>query len=340
MIDYLSNLVARELGKIEPVQPRLASRFEPPQAAHPGVERELREDARTPDAQETGDEFGTGMRAPADPSPGAPPNLTRAPRTPSRANATGEEPHAGNSFVVAPIRVQFVGRSPAAKDSTPGQLLETAPSSSSIRRTHDDSDDATVRSSDEVTGALARARSARADEAEAIQGSLVSTLRAPQSFAARPAEPPPVSMPGTASASASLKPSVEDRQAASLTSEQPTLVSAGHDDRPRQSSDAPRASRPSSHAETEAASSLRAHETAAAGGVFAQPRTTRSTETTANEQAASTETVEAAPVINVTIGRVEIRAVQTPAAPRKPGAAAPPMNLDDYLRSRAGGGVR
>ncbi len=49
--------------------------------------------------------------------------------------------------------------------------------------------------------------------------------------------------------------------------------------------------------------------------------------------AASVETV-----INVTIGRVEVRASQAPAAPvRKQSSAATTMSLDDYLQKRNGG---
>jgi hypothetical protein len=46
----------------------------------------------------------------------------------------------------------------------------------------------------------------------------------------------------------------------------------------------------------------------------------------------------AAPSINVTIGRVEVRATSpAPSAPARPPARAPITSLDDYLRKRAGG---
>jgi hypothetical protein len=45
------------------------------------------------------------------------------------------------------------------------------------------------------------------------------------------------------------------------------------------------------------------------------------------------------PTINVTIGRVEVRAIQSPAPAPKPARPAPPkLSLDDYLQKR--GGVR
>jgi hypothetical protein len=47
-----------------------------------------------------------------------------------------------------------------------------------------------------------------------------------------------------------------------------------------------------------------------------------------------------APTIHVTIGRVEVRAVQSQpvAAARQPRPAGPRLSLDEYLRQRAGGG--
>ncbi|HWS54785.1 MAG TPA: hypothetical protein VN228_11690, partial [Pyrinomonadaceae bacterium] len=49
---------------------------------------------------------------------------------------------------------------------------------------------------------------------------------------------------------------------------------------------------------------------------------------------------QAAPTVNVTIGRVEVRAVPAPPAPAARRAASPPhMSLEEYLRRRAGGGA-
>ncbi|HSE23353.1 MAG TPA: hypothetical protein VLB68_16920 [Pyrinomonadaceae bacterium] len=46
------------------------------------------------------------------------------------------------------------------------------------------------------------------------------------------------------------------------------------------------------------------------------------------------------PTIQVTIGRIEVRAVQTSQSPAKLRAATPVMNLDDYLMRRGQGGAR
>jgi hypothetical protein len=47
------------------------------------------------------------------------------------------------------------------------------------------------------------------------------------------------------------------------------------------------------------------------------------------------------PTVHVTIGRIEVRAVQSSQpSPAKPRATPPVMNLDDYLRRRSNGGAR
>jgi hypothetical protein len=49
---------------------------------------------------------------------------------------------------------------------------------------------------------------------------------------------------------------------------------------------------------------------------------------------------EPQPTVHVTIGRLEVRAVQTSQPAAKPRAAAPVMNLDDYLKRRSQGGAQ
>jgi hypothetical protein len=46
------------------------------------------------------------------------------------------------------------------------------------------------------------------------------------------------------------------------------------------------------------------------------------------------------PTIHVTIGRIEVRAVQSSQSPARSRAATPVMNLDDYLKRRSEGGAR
>lgn len=46
------------------------------------------------------------------------------------------------------------------------------------------------------------------------------------------------------------------------------------------------------------------------------------------------------PTVHVTIGRIEVRAVQASQSPARLRAAPPVMNLDDYLKFRGQGGAR
>jgi hypothetical protein len=49
---------------------------------------------------------------------------------------------------------------------------------------------------------------------------------------------------------------------------------------------------------------------------------------------------EPAPTIQVTIGRVEVRATPAPATSRKPATEPAVMSLEEYLRQRSAGGER
>jgi len=50
--------------------------------------------------------------------------------------------------------------------------------------------------------------------------------------------------------------------------------------------------------------------------------------------------IQPQPTIQVTIGRIEVRAVQSSQSPARSRAATPVMNLDDYLKRRGQGGAR
>jgi hypothetical protein len=50
--------------------------------------------------------------------------------------------------------------------------------------------------------------------------------------------------------------------------------------------------------------------------------------------------IQPQPTIHVTIGRIEVRAVQSSQPPARSRAATPVMNLDDYLKRRSQGGAR
>lgn len=57
----------------------------------------------------------------------------------------------------------------------------------------------------------------------------------------------------------------------------------------------------------------------------------------ASVPAPSAAAAPAQPVVEITIGRVELRAIVTPASPRAVPPTAPKLGLDEYLRQRTGG---
>jgi hypothetical protein len=56
------------------------------------------------------------------------------------------------------------------------------------------------------------------------------------------------------------------------------------------------------------------------------------------QQAPYTPPPPALPPVQVTIGRIEVRAVAAPAAAERKTRAAPRLSLEQYLRGRQGGG--
>lgn len=361
MIDYLSNLVARQLGKIETVHPRLASRFEPPTAVRPPDEQMSLGGAEAPGAPETGDEFGletlelteTMLDVPLRPlssprrttmsasteqddlPPTLPESSTRTQDMPSRANVVIEQPSAETRTVVEPVNAQTVSLSPAENLSPPGQILETArPLSTAqppLALTPPTSN------SDKVLDAPLHPPSEREGELQAGQAdSLMPIQAAPRIVSEQNVLPPPRRRRDGGRVSPAVGPS-EGEQSVPPPMPRPLAVRSRHADTLLQSSDTMTPLRVNP-VETPVARPARAPEPAA--NVIAQPRVTRSMEAKASAEAASNEAVEAAPVINVTIGRVEVRATHAPVTPRQQSGSDPLMSLDDYLRRRAGGGSR
>ena len=74
-----------------------------------------------------------------------------------------------------------------------------------------------------------------------------------------------------------------------------------------------------------------------ASPVTVQSRITPLTETGPERLPLRQTRAQPSPTIHVTIGRIEVRAVQQSQSPAKPRASQPVMNLDDYLRRRSQG---
>jgi hypothetical protein len=363
MIDYLSNLVARQLGKVESVHPRLASRFEPPAAARLPGERRSLGDAEAPDALEPSNEFGfetleliepvldvsprplssprrTTISASTerdDLQPTLPESSTRNSDTPSRASAVVEQPSAETRTVVEPINVQTVGHAPAENLPPPERIPETARPLSTAQQPPTPATPAS--NSDKVLDAPLPARSERQDDLQDGQDdSLMPIQAAPRIVSEQNVLPPLRRRRDGVRASPAIEPREDEQSAPPTMPTLPPAVHSRHADSPLQSSDATPPLRVNP-VETPVTRPARTPEPVA--NVIAQPSVTRSMEAKVSTEAAMSEAAEAAPVINITIGRVEVRATHAPAAPRQQSrSAVPPMSLDDYLRRRAGGGSR
>jgi hypothetical protein len=73
-------------------------------------------------------------------------------------------------------------------------------------------------------------------------------------------------------------------------------------------------------------------------GVFIRPQVTRKRDADAPAAVTAAASQEAAPIINVTIGRIEVRATSsTESRPRPQRQQTSSTSLDEYLRQRAQG---
>jgi hypothetical protein len=72
-------------------------------------------------------------------------------------------------------------------------------------------------------------------------------------------------------------------------------------------------------------------------GVIAQPQVRRVADVVVTSQAQPAVRAEPPPTIQVTIGRIEVRAAPPEPAPAKRAPRPPLMTLDEYLRQRRGG---
>lgn len=386
MKNLLSNLVARQLGQVEPVQPRLAARFEPP-APHPAAGEAMPGVLNDAFSLETGSALELETETLREPPLVSPPHRnaralpqSSPPRTNfSRPSSSFRQTPVDASLRAEPINAQSFEQSTATEDSsTPAQLhapVEPVTKGQPIKSS------AQAIRSPEVPEAASHVDPARYGEADIEQGtgSMQSQLE-----------------PSTLKQREKLEPiNTEQDEASRLRFQQgalrmsdESLAAEQHDSPPaREQTHAPvepfetERSKPSLSASLTDASLLKAsakplgdessssaqndslhrqkagdvhpneaHEKSEkkrtlqpAENVLAEPRVTRATQAGALAQAeASREQETTAPVINVTIGRIEVRATRhAPAAAKEQrGASKQLMSLEDYLRQRAGGGAR
>jgi hypothetical protein len=356
MSDFLKSLVARQLGDAPTVRPRLAGRFEPPPDAF-APEAPTRAAAWSEPDSEAHELF---LEVETRPAPTRDVEHTHDSPEATRAPAPRPESSDAHERVVFVREQREESRPVLRPERNPSQTSEhthDAPPPGRESKMHDaqDTPSLTVRAesrtqtrADEEGDASVRPQSivsASVKEARPVKpftqthrpapfntrerGDLrtPSTLepREPSSHkvddAQRPhtdVRPAPASPPARREADGEQRASEEK---SSLTRIEPARAEA-------------RAKESEGEAESYAAHQVRR---ARQETTSTEPRPTRRRARQTATHDGARKSADVAPTINVTIGRVEVRATQDrPAAKRRPDDAAPRMSLDDYLRRRNG----
>jgi hypothetical protein len=347
MSDFLKSLAARQLGDVPAVRPRLSGRFEPPPDAfaHEATRRAAGFEEQETDALELFLEVethaapardaatpldtheGTRTRAPRRETDKARERVVfvREPREESQPvlrqerGAAQDSEHAHDApppSNVTDSRMQVRERDEGDTPVRPRSIIPVP-----------DEDDGLIRPDSQtgvrvpfLTSARTHGERRTPSELEPREPSVRESVEAQRpSNVVRP-----VPTPTPARREAADAPRTHDEELSFLRNE-----SARGRERGRQREDA---------GESNAArQSQRGRESP---GTI-EPRHAPRRERQASARDAKRERAEVAPTINVTIGRVEVRATQgTPPAPRRAETAAPRMSLDDYLRRRRNGEVR
>lgn len=418
MSDYLSNLVARQLGLAEAVHPRLAGRFEPPvgvrvpgaadaaategepesyetaveverqpRAARGGAERESspREEVRfaveepTRFASEEPARFASPARRS---SPSAEPVID-SPRTePSHTHpATHHAPPESMPPQTQPRVTTPANVSPVANDERPAVRAEAESSQPPVvkaveRRSpsaDEDESGTTPRrrlvapepaaaepspkrdsaTRDARQGTLEKSRPSSADPLTPNVKSSAASRPHDEAAATRPHDDRRVHAPPQRAAPRAGEAEPPVYLGAANAVPQRAALQADEAEPPRRAATPPHeksaaSERAPSYVESLVAAEAlgRAAEPAPARGdgrasvLTVEPLVSRHVPPRRDEYGAPRPTAEAAPTINVTIGRVEVRATQAPpAATRRRGDAPQRVSLDEYLRQRAGGGA-
>lgn len=367
MTNYLSNLVARQLDLVETVKPRLASRFELPVALHPPGRQSSPNDALELDTPATDDRLGPVTDEWAEPMPDAaaqrrttrrhmpqpvsherdafsteqPESSARNPVMHARPSATFERTPADTSPLIEPARTQPINQPAPAEDASASRQslkpLMPPPSVSPVVREQPSPPTSELQSQVETVEAISLPP-VRPEPRIVRQAVKLEAESAEQ-----PAQLSPTLKRDPVETTAS---SEAARQSAESLPDQTRLApfEPPESKRPFPSLNASltEASRKTEQPLVEPSAPQPARSPQPGQSVLAQPHITRSRETQAPVPAEFDTAPEPAPIINVTIGRVEVRASQAPASGvrRQESAAKRLMSLDDYLRQRAGGGGR
>jgi hypothetical protein len=340
MSDFLKSLVARQLGEAAAVRPRLAGRFEPPPDAfaHEAVRRAGVSEEPDADALERFLEVETHAEPARDAAtPRAAHEDTRA-REPRRET---DETRARVVFIREPREEsQSVLRQEQSSARDSEHKLDTpVPSnvadSPTRARRHDEGDapvrpNSIVPASEEETGLI------RPDDQAADRAPFVTRARArDERVAPLPIEP---HEPSVRVVDEVKRPSNDVRPAppSSPALREVAVRTRAHEESSSIRNESARERERRREDEDESRAARQARRVRESSGTI-EPRAAPRRERQAAARDAQRERAEVTPTINVTIGRVEVRATQgPPPAPRRAETAAPRMNLDDYLRRRNG----
>jgi hypothetical protein len=350
MSDFLNSLVARQLGDAASVRPRLAGRFEPSPDAFASEAPRRATEFEEPDANAL--ELFPEVETRPEPA-----------RTPRR-----ETDETSTRFVF--VREQRgESQSTSSPERSPAQSSDqTHEAASSMdaadaharARAREESDapvrpksivpsfgEEAARASVESTSDARTTTGSGVDEREPVRPS--SPARGPSSFATRERISDERREPSQLEPRATSRREAEDsRPSSSNVRPAPSPTSARIEVRDvRRASDEASSftqtdstrTRESAHSRDDANESgaeRHARQFRQESAAFEPPQGRRVARQSKARDASRTQT-EPTPTINVTIGRVEVRATHAPqASPRRTESAAPRMSLEDYLRRRNG----
>lgn len=357
MSDFLKSLAARQFGEAPAVRPRLSGRFEPPPDAfaHEAARRAAGFEEPETDALELSLEVETHAAPARDDAPHRDTHDDSPPTPPRRET---DERHARTREPLRETdetRARVVSVREPREDSQPA-LRQERNSSRDSEHAHDAPPPSNVTDS--------RTQTRVRDESDThVRPRSVVPVPVKDDGLIRPDSQTGVSAPFMTRAR-----SREERfEPSELEPREPPAREAFEEQRP---SNVVRPAQPTSHARREADAAPRTHdeepsllrnesartrerdgrredadESRAArqsqrvreSSATIEPRHVPRRERQASAREAKRERAEVAPTINVTIGRVEVRATQAPApSQRRAETAAPRMSLDDYLRRRNG----
>jgi hypothetical protein len=352
MSDFLKSLVARQLGEAASVRPRLAGRFEPPPDAfapeafpravnrdetdsealelflqvetHNAPARDIHEDSRAP-RHET-DETQTRVL------------FIREPREESRPFLRHERSSEHDSERTRDIH----SSSDNSESRTQSRTREENDAHARPKSIVPSFDDESARDSNERARAARTRVESDAEGDEAVKPSTQTRGPAPFDARTRDDRAPSPSEPRESSSNVD-----ETQRPSTFVRPAPTSTPAR-----READDSSRASKESSLKPTKPSKerdTARSSEDADESHASRHARRARESSSTIEPKHAprrehrtaardtSNARAEVAPTINVTIGRVEVRATQAQAsAPRRVEAQTPRTSLDEYLRRRSG----